>query len=64
MRTVAAKSQYQTIALASIHESASNPRRIFDESKLAELTDDVAAKSRMVEGGARSEGHIINHLID
>ena len=41
MRTVAAKSQYQTIALASIHESATNPRRIFDESKLAELADYV-----------------------
>ena len=34
MRIVAAKSQYQTIALASIHESATNPRRTFDESKL------------------------------
>jgi hypothetical protein len=37
VRTVAAKSQYQTIALASIHESTANPRRTFDESKLAEL---------------------------
>jgi ParB family chromosome partitioning protein len=37
MRTVAAKSQYQTIALASIHESTTNPRRTFDETKLAEL---------------------------
>jgi hypothetical protein len=41
MRTVAAKSQYQTIALTSIHESATNPRRSFDESKLAELADYV-----------------------
>ncbi len=37
MRTVAAKSQYETIALASIHESSTNPRRSFDEAKLAEL---------------------------
>jgi ParB family chromosome partitioning protein len=37
VRTVAAKSQYQTIALNSIHESTTNPRRTFDESKLAEL---------------------------
>lgn len=42
MRTVAAKSQYQTIALASIHESTTNPRRSFDETKLAELADYVA----------------------
>ena len=44
MRTVAAKSQYQTIALASIHESANNPRRSFDESKLAELADSLRAQ--------------------
>ena len=41
MRTVAAKSQYQTIALTSIHESATNPRRSFDESKLTELADSL-----------------------
>jgi ParB family chromosome partitioning protein len=41
MRTVAAKSQYQTIALTSIHESATNPRRSFDESKLAELAESL-----------------------
>ena len=41
MRTVAVKSQYQTIPLASIHESATNPRRSFDESKLAELADSL-----------------------
>jgi hypothetical protein len=41
MRTVAAKSQYQTIALASIHGSTTNPRRTFDETKLAELADFV-----------------------
>ena len=41
MRTVAAKSQYQTIALASIHESTTNPRRTFDETKLAELADSL-----------------------
>ena len=28
---------FQTIALTRIHESTTNPRRIFDESKLAEL---------------------------
>jgi hypothetical protein len=27
---------FQTIALTRIHESTTNPRRIFDESKLAE----------------------------
>jgi ParB/RepB/Spo0J family partition protein len=41
MRTVAAKSQYQTIALASIHESTTNPRRTFDESKLTELAESL-----------------------
>ena len=41
MRTVAAKSQYQTIALTSIHESTTNPRRTFDETKLAELADSL-----------------------
>ena len=28
---------FQTIALTRIHESNTNPRRIFDESQLAEL---------------------------
>jgi hypothetical protein len=28
---------FQTIALTRIHESTTNPRSIFDESKLAEL---------------------------
>ena len=28
---------FQTIAISRIHESATNPRSIFDESKLAEL---------------------------
>src|ERR1700728_5061026 len=28
---------FQTLALSSIHESTTNPRRTFDESKLAEL---------------------------
>lgn len=32
---------FQTIALANIHESTTNPRRTFDESKLAELADYV-----------------------
>jgi hypothetical protein len=41
VRTVAAKSQYQTIALASIHESTTNPRRTFDGTNLAELADSL-----------------------
>jgi hypothetical protein len=28
---------FQTLALSSIHESTTNPRRTFDEAKLAEL---------------------------
>ena len=30
---------FQTLALSSIQESTTNPRRTFDESKLAELAD-------------------------
>jgi hypothetical protein len=41
VRTVAAKSQYQPLALVSIHESATNPRRSFDELKLAELAESL-----------------------
>jgi ParB family chromosome partitioning protein len=41
VRTVATKSQYQTLALASIHESTANPRRSFDESKLTELAESL-----------------------
>jgi hypothetical protein len=33
--------QYQTLGLASIHESATNPRRNFDESKLAKLAESL-----------------------
>jgi hypothetical protein len=32
---------FQTIAITRIHESNTNPRRIFDESQLAELADFV-----------------------
>ena len=32
---------FQTLALTDIHESTTNPRRTFDESKLAELADFV-----------------------
>ena len=32
---------FQTLALSSIHESTTNPRRTFDESKLAELSSFV-----------------------
>ena len=32
---------FQTLALTDIHESTTNPRRTFDESKLAELADYV-----------------------
>jgi hypothetical protein len=35
-------SGFQTIALTRIHESNTNPRRIFDESQLAELADFVS----------------------
>jgi ParB family chromosome partitioning protein len=41
MRTAAAKSQYQSIALTSIHESTTNPRRTFDETNLAELAESL-----------------------
>ena len=33
---------FQTLALSSIQESTTNPRRTFDESKLAELADFVS----------------------
>jgi hypothetical protein len=33
---------FQTLALSGIHESTTNPRRTFDESKLAELADFVS----------------------
>jgi hypothetical protein len=32
---------FQTLAPTDIHESTTNPRRTFDESKLAELADFV-----------------------
>ena len=32
---------FQTIALANIHESTTNPRRTFDEAKLAELAESL-----------------------
>ena len=32
---------FQTLALTDIHESTTNPRRIFDESKLAELAESL-----------------------
>ena len=32
---------FQTIALSDIHESTTNPRRTFDESKLAELAESL-----------------------
>ena len=37
MTTKKNNARFQTIVLASIHESVTNPRRSFDESKLAEL---------------------------
>jgi hypothetical protein len=33
---------FQTLALTDIYESSTNPRRTFDESKLAELADFVS----------------------
>jgi ParB family chromosome partitioning protein len=35
---------FQTIALSDIHESTTNPRRIFDESKLAELAESLRSQ--------------------
>src|SRR6202007_1142620 len=32
---------FQTLALSTIHESTTNPRRTFDESKLAELAESL-----------------------
>src|SRR5438552_17141779 len=32
---------FQTLALTDIHESTTNPRRTFDESKLAELAESL-----------------------
>jgi hypothetical protein len=34
-------SEFQHIAIDTIHESATNPRRTFDECKLGELADYV-----------------------
>jgi hypothetical protein len=41
MTTKKSEPEFQTIALTDIHESTTNPRRTFDESKLAELADYV-----------------------
>jgi hypothetical protein len=35
---------FQTVAIANIHESTTNPRRTFDESKLAELAEVFVAR--------------------
>src|ERR1700684_393012 len=35
---------FQTLALSSIHESSTNPRRTFDESKLAELAQSLRSQ--------------------
>jgi ParB family transcriptional regulator, chromosome partitioning protein len=35
---------FQTIALSDIHESTTNPRRIFDEFKLAELAESLRSQ--------------------
>jgi ParB family chromosome partitioning protein len=35
---------FQTIALANIHESTTNPRHTFDESKLAELAESLRSQ--------------------
>ena len=34
-------SEFQYIAIDTIHESATNPRRTFDESKLSELAESI-----------------------
>jgi ParB family chromosome partitioning protein len=41
MTTKKQSAGFQTLPLSSIHESTTNPRRTFDESKLAELADFV-----------------------
>jgi hypothetical protein len=35
-------SEFQYLTIDTVHESATNPRRTFDESKLSELADYVA----------------------
>jgi ParB family chromosome partitioning protein len=35
-------SAFQYLAIDTVHESATNPRRTFDETKLQELADYVA----------------------
>lgn len=37
----AANSQYKTVALSSLHESSTNPRRTFDEAKIVELANSI-----------------------
>jgi ParB family chromosome partitioning protein len=61
MRTVAAKSQYQTISLASIHGSTTNPRRSFDEAKLAELAESLRTQGLIqpITVRANSDGYEI-----
>ncbi|MGI4830992.1 MAG: ParB N-terminal domain-containing protein [Janthinobacterium lividum] len=39
--TVQNSSEFQYIAIDTIHESATNPRRTFDESKLNELAESI-----------------------
>ncbi len=35
---------FQIVALSSIHDSTTNPRRTFDESKLAELAESLRSQ--------------------
>jgi ParB family transcriptional regulator, chromosome partitioning protein len=41
MTTKKSNTGFQTIAVTNIHESTTNPRRTFDESKLAELAESL-----------------------
>jgi ParB family chromosome partitioning protein len=44
MTTKKSDTGFQTLALTNIHESTTNPRRTFDESKLAELAESLRSQ--------------------
>jgi ParB-like nuclease domain len=52
---------FQTIALANIHESTTNPRHTFDESKLAELAESLRTQglNQPITVRPNSEGYEI-----
>jgi ParB family chromosome partitioning protein len=56
-------SAFQYLAIDTIHESTTNPRRTFDESKLQELADFVPGhKISKVEGLRPLEAPVSNAL--